>query len=100
MPFVISSTAHTMFTDDANAVAKLPCPVPLIMVAPYVSPNGVNIFYSLTWISYLEFDQYRYLYRYRYRYQVPIPGIGIGMNNIGMNPVSVIGSVWEYLEYR
>ena len=38
----------------------------------------------------LEFDRYRYLYRYRY--QVPIPGIG--MKKIGMNPVSVIGSVW------
>ena len=34
------------------------------------------------------------------RYQVTIPGIGIGMKNIGMNPVSVIGSVWEYLGYR
>ena len=43
MPFVISSTAHPMFRDDANAAAKLPCYIPLIMVAPSVSPSGVNI---------------------------------------------------------
>ena len=43
IPLVIPSTAQPMFRDEARAAAKLPCPVPFIIVAPSVSPNGVNI---------------------------------------------------------
>ena len=33
LPLVIPSTAHPMFSDDANAAAKLPWPMPFIIVA-------------------------------------------------------------------
>ena len=42
-PLVMLSTPHPMFRDYASAAAKLPCPMPFIMVAPSVSPSGVSI---------------------------------------------------------
>ena len=40
---VMSYTALPIFMDDASAAEKLPCPFPVIMVAIYVYPTGVNI---------------------------------------------------------
>ena len=42
-PFVISSPAVPIFMDDAYTAAKLPCPIPSIIVAPSVSPTDVRI---------------------------------------------------------
>ena len=41
--FVNSCTADPMFIDDPRAAAKLPWPIPFIMVAFSVSPTGVII---------------------------------------------------------
>ena len=42
IPLVIPSTAQPIFSDDARAAAKLPCPIPFIIVAWSVSPTGVS----------------------------------------------------------
>ena len=41
IPRVIPSTAQPILSDDASAAAKLPWPMPFIIVAPSVSLSGV-----------------------------------------------------------